>query len=146
MNISDAYELTNKAESIVANVRNNMLRNGHPRFIPLIYRADRILWALSNQRREIHKMQSQTSELGLAFLPAMLWVGGMATFGAVSKWMADSFSTTSQIKATEALADKYGPEQAASLLQAQDKYPILSKILWALGVAIAGYFLSRAFK
>lgn len=146
MDITQAYDLTNKAENIVANVRNNMLRNGHPRFIPLIHRANRILWALSNQRMEINRMHNQSSELGLAFLPAMLWVGGMATFGAVSKWMADSFSTTSQIKATEALAEKYGPEQAANLLQAQDKYPILSKILWALGVAIAGYFLSRAFK
>lgn len=147
MNISEAYDLTNKAESIVAGVRNNMLRNGHPRFVPLIYRADRILWALSRQRREINNLQNQSSDLGLAFLPALIWAGGLATFGAVSKWVTDAYSTTASIKETSELADKYGPDQAAALLRARgDKNSTIIKILWVLGIAISGYFLTRAFK
>lgn len=147
MNIIEAYEMTNKAENIVAGVRNNMIRNGHPRFIPLIQRANKILWALSNQRKEINRMSNQNSELGLAFLPALIWAGGLATFGAVSKWITDAYTTTSTIKETSALAEQYGPDQAAALLSARnDKNSMITKILWVLGLAISGYFLTRAFK
>lgn len=147
MKLNDAYLLTNKAESIVMRVRDNMIRVGHPSFKPLIQRANRILWALNNQRREINNINSQSSELGVAFLPALIWAGGIATFGAVSKWISDAYQTTATIKETSNLAERYGPEQTIELLNARNERNMdLTKILWFLGLAIGGYFLTRTFK
>ena len=147
MNIVEAYGHIETAENIVSKVRDNMRRNGHPKFKPLIFRANQILWALSHQRREINKIQSQNQTLGLAFLPALIWAGGIATFGAVSKWITDAYTTTASIKETGDLADKFGPDQAAALLRARgDKNTTIIKILWVLGLAISGYFLTKAFK
>lgn len=135
----------NASESIIAKVRNNMLRNGHPKFKPLIDRANKILFDLERQKTIIARNQPEQT-LGLAFVVPLAWAGGAAALAAATKWISDAYRTTAEIDETANLSAQYGPDKAAELIRAkkQNTESTVKKILWMLGAAVAGFILLRS--
>lgn len=144
LTLGEAVKKLMHAREIVAQIRDNMIKSGKPKFVPLIQRGEMLLINMDSQIESLRQMHQpgQATTLGVVWLAPVAWIAGAAALTAATKWVTDAYQTQSY----ENLAQQYGPERASAMMEARQQTPLagtLKNLAILAGVVIVGFVAMR---